>query len=154
MTEITRSYLVYENPPRYDPALKWLVAAVLGLTLAPGIALLFVEELVALVFLLGTLLDGLLFYIIIPRNYQVMSDHLRIVLGSVFSIKLRFKSIRDVRLAPSLKAYLYWGIRMAPSARGVIEIVRQAGLDVVISPRDSVTFLEQLNTALDNYRSS
>ena len=151
MTKTMPPYLVYEDSPRYDPQLKWVVAAVINLTLIPGILLLYTDIIGAWVLLAATALEALLFYIIIPRQYQVFSDKVKIVLGGPFSINLPFSSIKEVHSASSISPYIYWGLRMAPSAKGVIEIVRQPGIDVVISPRDSDTFVKQLKTALDTY---
>ena len=142
MTKTMSSYLVYEDSPRYDQQLKWLVAAILSLTLIPGIIFLYTDIIGAWVLLAATALDALLFYIIIPRQYQVFSDKVKIVLGSPFSINLPFSSIKKVHSASNISAYIYWGLRMAPSAKGVIEIVRQPGIDVVISPRNSDTFVK------------
>jgi hypothetical protein len=151
MTKANSAYLVYEDSPRYDPQIKWVVAAILSLTLIPGIILLYTDIMGAWVLLVATALDALLFYIIIPRQYQVFSDKVKIVLGGPFSINLPFSSIKRVHSASNISAYIYWGLRMAPSAKGVIEIVRQPGIDVVISPRDSVTFVQQLKAALNTF---
>jgi hypothetical protein len=152
MNKANSAYLVYEDSPRYDPQIKWVVAAVLSLTLIPGIILLYTDIIDAWILLAATALDALLFYVIIPRQYQVFSDKVKIVLGGPFSINLPFSSIKEVRSASSISAYIYWGLRMAPSAKGVIEIVRQPGIDVVISPRDSDTFVKQLKAALDTFK--
>ena len=151
MTKTMSSYLVYEDSPRYDQQLKWLVAAILSLTFIPGIIFLYTDIIGAWVLLAATALDALLFYIIIPRQYQVFSDKVKIVLGGPFSINLSFSSIKKVHSASNISAYIYWGLRMAPSAKGVIEIVRQPGIDVVISPRDSDTFVKQLEAALNTF---
>ena len=151
MTKTMSPYLTYEDSPRYDPQLKWVVAAVINLTLIPGILLLYIDIIGAWVLLAATALEALLFYIIIPRQYQVFSDKVKIVLGGPFSINLPFSSIKEVHSASSISAYIYWGLRMAPSAKGVIEIVRQPGIDVVISPRNSDTFVKQLEAALNTF---
>ena len=51
------------------------------------------------------------------------------------------------------KAFVYWGIRFATSSKGVVEIVRKKGLNLVISPRNDDMFLEQLNQALQSQSS-
>jgi hypothetical protein len=90
-----------------------------------------------------------LFYFIIPRKYQIFNDRVRIVLGGPIKIDLPFSTIREARPARGQEAFVYWGLRMATSGEGVVEIARRGGgLDVVISPRDRDTFLEQLDLAL------
>ena len=152
MTSTKLTYLIYEDFPRYDPILKWVVVAILSLTLLPAIVLLYIDIVGAWALFFGTVLDALLFYIIIPRRYQVFSDRIRIVLGKPFSINLKFSVIKDSRIVSSSKAFIYWGLKMATSSKGMIEIVRQSGIDVVISPRDSETFLRQLKEAMNTYR--
>ena len=152
MAVLNLKYLVYENRPRYDSSLKWLVSAILGLTFIPAIILLNIDIIGPWALLAGTALDALLLYIIIPRKYQVFSDRVKIVLGGPFSIDLRFSTIEEVCAVTDTKTFVYWGVRMATSSKGIIEIVRQSGIDVVISPRDSDTFLGQIREAMDTHR--
>ena len=98
MTSTKLTYLIYEDFPRYDPILKWVVVAILSLTLLPAIVLLYIDIVGAWALFFGTVLNALLFYIIIPRRYQVFSDRIRIVLGKPFSINLKFSVIKDSRI--------------------------------------------------------
>ena len=152
MNKTKLTYLIHEDFPRYDPILKWFVAAILSLTLVPAIILSYIDIISAWALLFVTALDALLFYIIIPRKYQVFSDRVRIVLGGPFSIDLRFSTIEEARIVSGAKTFVYWGLRMATSSKGVIEIVRRPGIDVVISPRDSDSFLGQLKETMNTYR--
>jgi hypothetical protein len=141
-------YLIYDGEPRYDSWVKWLLFAIIGITLIPGIILIPIDLIGAWTMLSTTAFDGLLLYFIIPRNYQIYSDKIRIVLGKPFAINLPLNTIKEARRASGSKTYLYWGVRLATSSKGVIEFIRTGRVDVVISPADPDTFLFQLNKAL------
>lgn len=143
--------LVYEDTPRYDFWLKILLCGILGLTLVLGIVLLWQSVETALVMFGVTLFDVLLFKAILPQRFQIFEDALRIDLGGPFAINIPFSNISYVKSAASSKAFVYRGIRFATSFRGVVEIVRKKGLNLVISPTHDDLFLEQVNRALESY---
>lgn len=144
----TPSYLVHEDTPRIDLPLKAMIAVVLGLTLGLGVWLLFVDIVAASVMLGVTAFDALLFKCIMPRRYEIWSDRLRIVLGWRFTVNVALEDIAEAREASGWAAFGHWGLRLAPSTRGVV-IIRRRGLDVVISPSDRDTFLYRLGTGLE-----
>lgn len=49
---------------------------------------------------------------------------------------------------------MYYGIRLATSSKTTVEITRERGLDVIVSPRDRQRFLERLGEALRAARES
>jgi len=138
---------VYEDLAIYDLWLKLILWIVLGATFVAG--LLFIrEDIGAALAMLGvTLFDAALFKAILPRKFQIFEDRLRIVLGWTFGIDIPFSNIVDARSASGRKAFAYWGLRFATSTRHVVEIIRKKGLNLVMSPANEETFLEQLNRA-------
>lgn len=140
--------LVYEDAPRYDFWLKFLLAAILALTFIPGVVLLFTETIIAWVMFGTTLLDALLLAAILPRRYQIYQHQVRIVLGGPFALNIPLSDIREARLVSGSDRFIYWGLRLATSSSGVVEIVRRKGLSLVISPVNADRFLEQLNQIL------
>ena len=140
--------MVYEDTPRYDSWLKLLLGSVLALTLILGFVLLSTDIGAAWVMFAVTLFDALLFKAILPRRFQIFQDRVRIVLGGPFALNIPLSDISEARLAPGSRAFIYWGIRFATSSSGVVEIVREEGLGLVISPVNADMFLEQLNRAL------
>ena len=140
--------LVYEDAPQYDPWLKLILAAVLAFTLILGIFLLSSDMLGAWICFGVTVFDAILFHAVLPRRFQIFQDRLRIVLGRPFAVNIPLSSIMEARPASGIKAFAYWGIRFATSSRGVVEIVRCKGLNVVISPANGETFLGHLNQVL------
>lgn len=147
------SSLIYEDISRYDFWLKPILAAILALTLILGIVLIREDMVAALVMFGVTLFDALLFKAILPQRFQVFEDRLRIVLGGPFVINIPYSNLKEARSASGIKAYAYWGLRLATSSRNVVEIVRKRGLSLVISPVNEDMFLEQLNQARSQYLS-
>ncbi|APV43417.1 PH domain-containing protein [Dehalogenimonas formicexedens] len=137
--------LRYEDSPRYDTA---PIAGVI-------ILLVFVDLLLAFLIpetfwiMVGTaVFELLLFYFIIPRKYQILDDRVRILLGSPIKYDIPLSTIKEARPAGGAEAWVYFGLRLATSGKGVIELIRRGGMDVVFSPRDRQTFLEQLELAM------
>lgn len=139
---------LYETGAAFDMWLKWLIAATVAITLIPGIVLLSMQPVISWVFIGTTAFDALLFHGILPRRFQVFENRLRIVLGQPFAFNVPFDTIRGVRTAERSLAYVYWGLRLATSARHIVEIDRSSGLSMVISPSDREMFIGQLTQAL------
>ena len=140
--------LIYEDTPRYDLWLKILLGGSLGLTLVLGIGLLWESTEVALIMFGVTLFNALLFKAILPQRFQIFEDGVRIVLGGPFTINIPFSNIRYVKSASGRQESVYWGLRFATSSRGVVEIARKKGLNLVISPSHDGLFLEQVSLRL------
>ena len=139
---------VHEQAALYDHWIKYILAAILALTLIPGLWFFSTEPDTGWVLLGCTLFDTLLFHAILPRRFQVFGSRLRIVLGWPFAMNIRLDTVREVRAADSWLAFAYWGIRFATSTRSMVEIVRNRGLNVVISPADREAFITQMSQLL------
>lgn len=142
------SYLVYEDLPRYDWTMKTLVAAILMALLVVGIVLLFYALEGAIAMFGDTLLVALIFYFVFPRRYQLFNTKLRIVLGWPLGWDIPLSTIEEAHAAPGIARWIYWGVRLATSSGTEVEIVRNKGMNVIISPSNRETFLERLNSAL------
>jgi len=139
---------MYEDIPRYDWSLKLILGAVLAGTFVAGIVLLFTDVAGGLTMFGVTLLDALLFYFVAPRRYQIFNTKVRIVLGWPFGMDIPLSTIKEVHPASRWDTFGYWGIRLATSSNGAMEIVRTKGWNVVISPSNREAFLERLNQSL------
>ena len=143
-----RPYLLHEEKAGYDPVTKVVLGLVLAATLVPAIVLLF-YELAGAIFLFGaTALDALLFHLVLPRRYQVFDTGLRIVLGWPVHWDIPFSTIKDIRPARAADTWIYDGVRLATSSRTTVEIVREKGWNVIVSPGDRQRFLERLGEAI------
>ncbi len=145
---INSPYLIYEDTAQYDLWLKLILGGTLLLTFILWIVLLPVDTLGAWIFFGVTAFDALLFHAVLPRRYQLFKDRLRIVLGYPFSVNIPLSTIKEVKSVSGSKAFACWGIRFATSSKNVVEIIRRKGLNVVISPTNRETFLENLNQTL------
>jgi hypothetical protein len=147
MASTEPAVLVHQARPLYDGWLKVMLAALLLVTLVPGLVLLPIREAAAWAMLGTTALDGLLLHAILPRRFLIYSTHLRIVLGWPFVMTIPFRDIVEARPVGGSRAWLYLGLRLATSSHGVIEVTRRHGLDIVFTPEQPEAFLDELNQA-------
>ena len=140
--------MAYVDTPTVALPLKVLMASILAVTLVLGVWLVFEDIVAATAMFAVTVFDGLLFRAVIPRRYEIWSDSVRVVLGGPFAVTIPFQNMAQARAVAREKAYFYWGLRLATTNRGVVEIVRRKGLNVVISPADRETFLQRLSQAI------
>jgi hypothetical protein len=144
-----KSVLVYEDEPEYGLLLKLIMVGTPGLLLAVSIYLWSSgERSGGLALLAETFIIGLIFVVVFPRSYQVYEDHIRIVLGGPFSVKVGFDAIKTVRVTRSLTFSVNFVTRMAGSH---VEIVKKRGLSFAITPRAGDLFVENANLALTQW---
>ena len=89
----------------------------------------------------------ILFWLILPKRFQILRDRLRIVLGGPLAINIPLSDISEVKSRTGIKAFIFGGIRFATSANHTVEIIRHKGLNMVISPANDDEFIKQLNQA-------
>ncbi len=141
--------LIYEEPARYDLWFKFMLAAALLLTLVSGIFVTVQGKTVeALILFSVTVFDAALFYLIMPRRYQIYKDRLRIVFGRPLALNAKLSTIAEAKAVPRRRVFTYSGLRFATSTKTVIEITRPKGFSMVISPTNREVFLRQLWRAL------
>jgi hypothetical protein len=139
--------LLYEDKPKYD---RWLIRLMIGVPavmLIAGLAVVKVDITGTWTLLGSTFFIGLLFWVIMPRSYQIHTDRFTIQLGGPFVVNVSLLSIQEANKASSYYAMAYWGIRFATSMSNVVEIKRKGGLNIIISPSDADTFLDRLDEA-------
>lgn len=142
------AFLLYEDSPRTDIWLKLMLTGIQEIFLVMGIVLLFQDMEGAFTMFGVTIFYAVLFRMVMPQKYQVYSDKVRVVLGGPFAWSIPFTTIREVRLASRASAFAYNGVRFATSSKGVVEIRRSKGCNVVISPSNKDVFLEQVRGAM------
>jgi len=143
--------LLYEDTPAYDTWVKYVIGAILALTLVIGIVLIPRDIAGAAAMFAITIFDAALFWCILPKRFQVFEDRLKIVLGGPFAVNIPFTDIAKTEPVQSSRAMIYWGLRLATSTRHVVEIERRHGLSLVISPAHEDIFLTQLDQARRMY---
>ena len=98
--------------------------------------------------LLEAFIVGLIFWLVFPREYRVYEDHLRIVLGGPFSVKVGFENIRAIRTTGKTAFTVNFVTRITKS---YVEIAKKRGLSIAITPTDNDSFVENANRALEQW---
>ena len=146
--QYSQSMLLYRDKPRYGLFLKLICmipVAFLGGSLYFWLS---GDNSGCLVMLTQAFIFGLIFWIVFPRTYQVYEDHLRIVLGTPFSVKVGFHNIKKIRITSRTGLTVNFVTRIT---RSCVEIVQKRGLGIAISPTDSDAFVENANRALEQW---
>jgi hypothetical protein len=91
---------------------------------------------------------GLIFWLVFPREYQVYEDHLRIVLGGPFSVKVGFQNIKAIRITSRTGLTVNFVTRIAKS---YVEIAKKRGWSIAITPTANDSFVENANRALEQW---
>ncbi len=102
----------------------------------------------SLALLIEAFLIGLIFWFVFPREYRVYEDHLRIVLGGPFSVKVGFRNIKTIRITSRTALTVNLVTRIA---RSYVEIVKKRGLSIAITPTDNELFVANANRALGQW---
>jgi len=142
--------LIYEDKPRYDIWMKAIMALPLFFILIGAFNL--TSEPEAAIGMFGTAaLVVAIYWAVFPRKYCILSSKVRIVLGGPFSFNIRFNTIETARIPKGAAI----GINFASSfsSKNAVQIVRRKGLNVNITPSDREAFLENLDKALNSWRS-
>lgn len=143
--------LLYEDTSRYDLWVKILLSGTLVFTFILGVVFLFFDTLAAVILFSVTAFDYLLFKAIMPRRLQVFEDRMRIILGGPVAVNVSLANIKEARIVDGSTAIVYWGLKFATSTKAVVEIVREHGMDMVISPSHAETFIEELKRARESW---
>ena len=142
--------VIYEESPRYDTLLKALMALPVFFILF-GIYYLFIAEVgAAFCMFAATLLMAAIFWAMLPRRYQILDSKFRIVLGGPFSFNIPFSNLETAREPQGAT----FGINFPTcfSNERTVQIIREKGWYVNITPNDRDLFLENLNKALADWR--
>jgi hypothetical protein len=146
--DYSQSVLLYQDKPKHGLLLK-LVLIIPVVLLAVSVYLWSTGEAIgSLVLLTEAFVIGLIFWFVFPREYQVYENHLRIVLGGPFSVKVGFQNIKTIRITSRLSFNINFVTRIT---RSYVEIVRKKGMSIAISPTDDESFVETANLALSQW---
>ena len=144
----SKNILLYQDRPKYRLLLK-LILIIPAAFLAASIYLWSSGDTSdSLALLIEAFIIGLIFWVVFPREYQVYEDHLRIVLGGTFSVKVRFQNIKTIRITSRLFFSVNFVTRITKS---YVEIVKRKGLSIAITPTANDSFVENANRALGQW---
>lgn len=144
------SRLLYEDVPRYDSWLKPLLSGFVAFTLILGLIFMYFNTELAIAMFAISLFDALLFTSIVPRRFQLFEDRLRIQLGGPFALNISLGNIVKAKQGNPGDVWIYWGIRFGTSTTDVVEIIRNKGMNIIITPTHFNEFLNQLNHAIQS----
>ena len=96
--QYSTSILLYQDKPTYGLLLKLILIIPAAFLVGSLYLYLSGDVTGSLALLPGALISGLVFWFVFPREYQVYEDHLRIVLGGPFSVKVGFQAIKEIRI--------------------------------------------------------
>jgi hypothetical protein len=144
-----KSLLLYQDEPAYGLLLRLIIVVVPVILLATSIYVWSVGDSAGgLALAVEAFIIILIFWIVFPRKYQVYEDHLRIVLGGPFSVKIGFDKIRTIEVTSGLSFSVNFATRVTNSH---VVIVKKKGLSIAITPRANDSFVENANRALDQW---
>ena len=143
------SLLLYQDRPAYGSLLKLIILIVPGGLLIASIYLLLSgENIGGLALLVETFIVGLILWFVFPRRYQVYEDHIRVVLGGPFSVKVGFAKIETIRVT---NRFILSVNLVTKLTKSYVEIAKRKGLPIAITPSDSDLFVENAARALSQW---
>jgi hypothetical protein len=144
----SQSVLLYQDKPRYGLLLKLILIIPVAFLIGSLYLYLSGDISGALVVLPEGFFIGFVFWAVFPREYRVYENHLRVVLGGPFSVKIGFQNIKAIRITSRTGLTINFVTRITKS---YVEIVRKRGWSIVITPTANDSFVENANRALDQW---
>ena len=88
---------------------------------------------------------SVMFWAVFPRRYQVYEDHLRVVLGGPFLVKIRFDQITKIEVTSRMALTVNFATRITKT---YVRIVKKNGLSIAITPKSNELFVDNASQAL------
>jgi hypothetical protein len=146
--DYSRSLLLYQDKPKYGLLLRLILIMPLAFLVGSLYLYLSGDTPGSLALLTEAFIIGLIFWLVFPREYQVYEDHLRIVLGGPFSVKVGFQNIKAIRITSRTGLTVNFVTRIAKS---YVEIAKKRGWSIAITPTANDSFVENANRALEQW---
>ena len=146
--DYSKSILLYQDRPKYGLLLKLILIIPMAFLGASIYSWLSGDSSDSLALLLEALVIGLVFWFVFPREYRVYEDHLRILLGGPFSVKIGLQNISVIRVTSRLSFGVNFVTRIT---RSHVEIVKKKGWSIAITPTLDDLFVENANRALTEW---
>jgi len=145
----SKSLLLYQDEPVYGFLLRAIITIVPGMLLAASIYVWSLGDSPgSLALLAEAFIIGFIFWAVFPRKYQVYEDHVRIVLGGPFSVKVGFDKIKTIEVTSRLSLSVNF---VTTVTKSYVEIAKKKGLSIAITPRANDLFVENANRALSEW---
>jgi hypothetical protein len=143
--------LVHRDATHRDIGLKLVLSIPIVIILIP--ALLYLasnDSKTAYEMLAIVVVIVIVIWLILPRQYLIFDDRLKIVLGGPLSFNVPFHTIKTARIPKGTT----FGVNFPSSlsSKHVVEIVRNRRMSVTITPDDRDLFLKTLEKALSDWK--
>jgi hypothetical protein len=139
---------LYQDRPQYGLVLKLILVLPVALAIAGIYYWAAGEATPGMVLLAQALVIGLIFWFVFPREYRVYEDHLRIVLGGPFSVKVGFENVKAVMVTNKTS----WSVNFVTRiTRSYVEIAKKKGSSIAITPTAPESFVKEANRALTRW---
>jgi hypothetical protein len=146
--DYSQSVLLYRDKPRYGILVKFILI-IPAVLVASGIYLWSTGDAVgSLALLTEAFTIGLILWFVLPREYRVYENHLRIVLGGPFSVKVGFQNIEAIRITSRVSFSINLVTRIT---RSYVEIAIKKRMSIAITPTDNESFVEKASQALSQW---
>ena len=142
------SILLYQDKPKYGLLLKLVLIIPIAFLVGSLYLWLSGDISGSLALLPSAFTSGLIFWLVFPREYQAYEDHLRIVLGGPFSVKVGFQNVKAIRITSRTGLTVNFVTRITKS---YVEIVKKRGWSIAITPTVNESFVENANRALEQW---
>jgi len=143
--------VIYQDNTNKDIWLKLILAIPVLIILGTAFYLLISNDVKTAIEMFGVvILILIIFWLIFPKKYIILDSKVKIVLGGPFSFNIPFNSIKIARIPKGLTT----GINFPSSFSGkhAVQIVREKGLSVNITPANRELFLKNLEKAMDDWK--
>lgn len=145
----SKGLLLYKDEPVYGVFMK-LIILVMPVVMLAGSIYLFSsgDRSGGLALLFEVFVISLIFWAVFPRKYQVHEDHVLIVLGGPFSVKVGFAKIKTIAVTNRQVISINFVTKLT---RNYVEIAIKRGLSIAITPISNDLFVENANRALSQW---
>lgn len=146
--------VIYEERLKLGLVLKLVLIFTLGMLICLTAWSFYISEVVsAWILLIVLVFTAILFFVVIPRKYQIFDDRLKVVCG-LLRINIPFEDIKVIETRPPSNIYgsleaLRFGTETGEKS---IMIKRKHGMNILIQPMDTEKFMEVLNNMMKNKR--
>ena len=140
--------MLYQDKPKYGLLLRLILILPLAFLVGSLYLCLSGDTSGSLALLFEAFIIGLIFWLVFPREYRVYQDHLRIVLGGPFSVKVGFQNIKAIRITSRTGLTVNF---VTKTAKSYVEIAKKRGWSIAITPSANDSFVENANRALEQW---
>ena len=95
---------------------------------------------------------GLTFWIVSPRKYQVYEDHLQILLGGPFVVKIGFNQISTIEVTDNTTLEFSAIKLISKVTNTYVRIGMKKRLSITITPKSDALFVENANRSLRQWQ--